>query len=92
MRTRSLVLFALLAALPSQMPVAHAQAAGLQPDADTVLFLHLDGELVDASDNGHRLEVRGSAAWAAGRLGQALRLDGATGVGGGGGRPRPPRP
>jgi hypothetical protein len=50
------------------------------PDADTGLLLRLDGYARDASDAENHGQVRGSVAWAEGRFGKSLSLDGRGGL------------
>jgi hypothetical protein len=78
-------LFATCCLLSSWMVINSAgsvtgQEAPCAPDADTGLLLRLDGDARDASGAENHGQVRGPIAWAEGRFGKSLSLDGRGGV------------
>ena len=60
--------------------MAAAQERPFAPDAETSLLLHLDGDAGDAGGAENHGRVQGPVAWAEGRFGKALSLDGRGGV------------
>jgi len=72
-----LLLTGALAALCAAIPAsAQAPTAGVE----TVLLLQLDGDATDVSDCAHRATAYGAPAWQPGQHGQALALDGRSGL------------
>ena len=51
-----------------------------EPDASTVLLLHLDGDTVDSSRGRNRVSTKGETEWAEGLFGKAVSLDGKGGI------------
>ncbi len=73
----ALLLFAPFGSFAGNVP---AGPAAHQPDRQTALLLHLDGDARDSSGAEGHGEVKGRHAWAEGRFGKSLRLEGQGGV------------
>jgi len=72
------VLMACLIILP--FVCVKAETAPTTADKHAVLLMHMDGSSTDASHHAHRDQAKGNITWATGRSGQAMKMDGKSGV------------